>query len=907
MKKKIIVVFVILFAFVSVVQASDGLKPLYRYVAAGTEDPAKYDLSYDTSKPLRTYYKYGSLPDDGEVLYAPETFEVRKTEFRGTWLATVGNLHLKQHTTKESFMADFTASLDILDEYNMNTLIFQVRPTLDAFYPSEINPYSEYFTGKQGDAPAWAGEWDALAWMVEETHKRGIEFHAWFNPYRVMYRKYDDRLLLNKIYDDSLVNTEAKRKPYVAAIDAMTNEEIIDLYVQNGILDENNYAVKHPQYLLRYDKKFILDPGYPEVRQHVVDSVMEVVNNYPIDAVHFDDYFYPYKVDGIPLFGNGTDNKPSATPEDLASFTQYGSAYGMENINAWRRDNVTAIVTGVNAAIKAYNETQDTAVQFGISPFGIWEHKQNNPAGSDTPTGSSSSYSTQIFADTKKWVEEELLDYIIPQVYWAFGTEAAPYGGLVKWWDNIMNGSDVNLYIGHAAYKYMLGWGWDPNFLNVDEMANQLKYNQMFSNVKGSSMYSINELKKLTEGSGANKDMNIKIATTNKMLDQIKELWGSYKPLPPVKKTVDAVVPTAVSKVTYKDGVLSWHDAADSDVSYYTIYTQDKSAFTGVQPMVDNYKNILKHVTDTNATNYTFDQFNATDYTSKWIVITATDNAGNESAPVIVNAETDKPTVEAVYTNAIEVKGTATPNYAVHVALADGSVVSTTASESGAYTVTIPLQKAGNVVSVTAVNPVTEVVSEAVHVTVAEVYTVQTLEDATKTVKVTAKLPFGANMKAEQITPATNILDPISKLIDVTKYKADVAYDISLLDIDGKNLSLLANEKATVRIPTTKNLTGKTVLVAHVHNGVTEVLTPVIHAGYVEVETTGLSPFIIYVKDEAVDPIPIDPKPVIPENKEVKPNQAPSTGDTTNVNLLFTVLLGAGIVVVTSLKRRNRT
>ncbi|WP_197336594.1 glycoside hydrolase family 10 protein, partial [Paenibacillus larvae] len=316
--------------------------------------------------------------------------------------------------------------LDDVKQMGMNAVVVQVRPMADAFYPSEYAPWSEYLTGTQGKSPGY----DPLAFMVEEAHKRNLEFHAWFNPYRISTQSSLDKL------------------------------------------SANHPARQHPDWVVTYGGRLYFNPGLPEVKQYITNSVLEVVRNYDIDSVHLDDYFYPYPVSGEEF------------PDD-AAFRTYGN--GFSSKADWRRDNVNQLVRDLSHEIKSAK----TYVKFGISPFGVWRNKSSDPNGSDTRA--LSSYEAQ-FADTRKWVKEEWLDYIAPQVYWSFDFSAAQYNKVTDWWIEQTQGKNVHLYIGHAAYK--VGDDKDPAWNNPDEIPNQIKYNtERFNQVKGSVFFSYKDLK----------------------------------------------------------------------------------------------------------------------------------------------------------------------------------------------------------------------------------------------------------------------------------------------------------------------------------------------------------------------------------------------------------------------------
>lgn len=243
-----------------------------------------------------------------------------KREMRAAWVASVENIDWpkKGIVNAEQQRQAFKDLLDSLAATGINAIITQVRPTSDALYPSELNPWSEWLTGTQGQDPGY----DPLAFMIEEARKRNMEFHAWFNPYRIR-------------------NDQDTSK-----------------------LAANSPAKLHPEWVVNYGGKLGYNPGIPAVKQYVIDSVMEVVKKYDIDGVHFDDYFYPYPVTGVDY-------------PDSAEFAQYGAGL---TLGDWRRQNVNSLIQELSQKIKQ----EKPYVQFGISPFGIWKNKSVSPDGSDT-------------------------------------------------------------------------------------------------------------------------------------------------------------------------------------------------------------------------------------------------------------------------------------------------------------------------------------------------------------------------------------------------------------------------------------------------------------------------------------------------------------------------------------------
>lgn len=368
-----------------------------------------------------------SAASDNSQAYVNQT-----TELRGVWVASVANIDYPAHPTTDSEILKSEA-IKILDDAvstGFNAVFLQVRPASDAFYKSSCFPWSKYLTGSQGLAPD--GDLDPLEFWVGEAHKRGIQLHAWINPYRIT-KKLDSE----PDYDFSS-------------------------------LSPANPAVLHPDWVVKYsDGNLYYDPGIPEVRKLIIDSALEIIANYAVDGIHFDDYFYP-----------GRDFN------DKATFAKYGSAYG--NIDDWRRANVNTLVGDLSKAIKATGKT----VRFGISPFGIWANKKSNPLGSDTL--GLESYNDH-YADTRKWVKEGMIDYIAPQLYWNIGYSAADYGKLLNWWRDTVKGTGAELYIGQAAYR---AGNSSPSsaWYGVSEIARQIELNRRTPDVKGAIFFNYTTL-----------------------------------------------------------------------------------------------------------------------------------------------------------------------------------------------------------------------------------------------------------------------------------------------------------------------------------------------------------------------------------------------------------------------------
>lgn len=352
-----------------------------------------------------------------------------RKEMRGIWVATVLNIDWpsKKGLSVESQKQEFIKILDNVKEWNMNAVFVQIKPVGDAFYPSKFSPWSEYLTGIQGQNPGY----DPLKFMIEEAHKRNIEFHAWFNPYRLTMS---------------------------GGIDKLSND---------------NIGKQRPDWTITYGGKLYLNPGISEVNDYIVKSIMEVVENYDIDGVHMDDYFYPYKVKG-------------EIYNDEEQYNKYGSNF--LKVDDWRRDNVNKLIEKLYSSIKAEKKN----VSFGISPFGVWRNiSTDSVRGSNTKAGIQNY--DDLYADILYWMKKNWIDYVAPQIYWNQGFKIAEYNTLVDWWSKYAKETKTNLYIGQAAYRIK---DWEKD----DELINQIKYNRNSEEVKGSIFFSYSSLVKNPKG-----------------------------------------------------------------------------------------------------------------------------------------------------------------------------------------------------------------------------------------------------------------------------------------------------------------------------------------------------------------------------------------------------------------------
>ncbi|MEU8714531.1 glycoside hydrolase family 10 protein [Streptomyces sp. NPDC001414] len=341
------------------------------------------------------------------------------TEMRGMWLATVSNRDWPSRTglSASAQRKELTTLLDKAVDYRLNTVMFQVRPTADAFWPSAHEPWSRYLTGTQGKNPGW----DPLGVAVEEAHARGLSLHAWFNPYRI-------------------------------ATDTDT-----------GKLVASHPARKHPDWVVRHGGKLYYNPGIPAVRAFVVEAILDAVAKYPVDGVHFDDYFYPYPVAG-------------QTFDDDDAFDAHGGDFSSRA--AWRRDNIDKLVTETAAGVRKLRP----GTLFGVSPFAVWRNATTDSRGSDTKAGVETY--DDLYADTRKWVQKNWIDYIVPQVYWQIGNAAADYAKVVDWWAGVAKGSGTRLYIGEALYRAG-GKGEPSAWQNPAELSRHLTLAAQYPQVGG--------------------------------------------------------------------------------------------------------------------------------------------------------------------------------------------------------------------------------------------------------------------------------------------------------------------------------------------------------------------------------------------------------------------------------------
>ncbi len=350
-----------------------------------------------------------------------------KYEFRGAWVSTVANIDWPSTSGISSAdqQNEIGTILDMLKKNGINAVILQVRPCSDAIYNSEFEPWSKYLSGKQGVPPE--PYYDPLAYWIEQAHKRGMELHAWFNPYRIQ-------------------------------------QNIEDTLADNHIINQ------HPDWGWVYGTKRYFEPGHPGVWQFITKVVTDVVSRYDIDAVHFDDYFYPYSIQG------------QAIPDSMA-FKMFGGIYYPERIEDWRRHNVDTIIQILSQAIK---ETKPW-VKFGISPFGVWRNRDQDLMGSETTAGTTNYES--LYADIIKWQRLGWIDYTLPQLYWHEGHQTANFQNLAYWWADHAFGR--SMYLGLAPYRIQND-AIEKAWRNPKNLVFQIRALRTIQNIHGFCFFSSN-------------------------------------------------------------------------------------------------------------------------------------------------------------------------------------------------------------------------------------------------------------------------------------------------------------------------------------------------------------------------------------------------------------------------------
>ena len=353
--------------------------------------------------------------------------------FRGAWIASVANIDWPTKSAVGNTglqQKEMLFILDSLESLGINAIIFQVRPTADALYYSELEPISQWLTGKQG---SWGEQehWDPLEWVIDRAHERGMEVHVWLNPYRV-----------------NLANSDISK------------------------LTPNHLMRRHPDWFFEYAGQWYFDPGLDVTREWICTIVQDIVTRYDVQAIHMDDYFYPYPSGGKPI-------------PDAKTFAKYPR--GFTDIRDWRRNNVNMAIQDIRTTI---NECYPN-IEFGISPFGVWRNIARDSTGSLTKAGLTNY--DDLYADIRLWIKQGWIDYVLPQLYWEIGKSAADYEILAHWWANEVRGTNCKLYIGMAPYRLenaspKSAWG------QGNEIVRQMRLNRTIPEITGECFYSTRPL-----------------------------------------------------------------------------------------------------------------------------------------------------------------------------------------------------------------------------------------------------------------------------------------------------------------------------------------------------------------------------------------------------------------------------
>jgi uncharacterized lipoprotein YddW (UPF0748 family) len=396
-----------------------------------------------------------------------------KREFRAAWIQSVNGQF--RGMPAEKLKQNLTGQLNSLQKAGINAIIFQVRPEADALYASRLEPWSRFLTGVQGKAPE--PYWDPMQFMIDECHKRGMEFHAWINPYRTK-TTLKSELAPNHVYNI------------------------------------------HPEWFVTYGDQLYFDPALPESRRHICMVVSDIVSRYDVDAIHMDDYFYPYPVKGKDF------------PDD-ASFARLGGGFG--NKGDWRRNNVNMLIKKLHETIREIKPW----VKFGVSPFGIYRNESSDPLGSKTK--GLQNYD-DLYADVLLWAREGWIDYNIPQIYWHIGHPAADYETLVKWWAR--HTENRPLFIGQSVMNTVQNA--DPKNPSMNQLPRKMALQRAYQTIGGSCQWPASAV----------------IENVGKYRDALIAEYHKYPALPPVFDFMDNEAPAKVRRlkpVWTEDGyILFW-------------------------------------------------------------------------------------------------------------------------------------------------------------------------------------------------------------------------------------------------------------------------------------------------------------------------------------------------------------
>ncbi|WP_266362238.1 glycoside hydrolase family 10 protein [Tellurirhabdus rosea] len=484
---------------------------------------------------------------------APTAPPPPKREFRAVWIATVDNIDWpsRRGLPADSQKVEFQRMLDMHQRAGINAVIVQVRAAADAFYAKGSEPWSVWLTGQQGRAPE--PFYDPLEFMIEEAHSRGMELHAWFNLDRATFSK-------------------------------------------NTVVTPDHISLRRPDWMVAYGGRKLFNLGLPEVRSYVTGIVTNVLRNYDVDGIHFDDYFYPYHVPGQIFNDDSTYRVLNTT--------------GLKKED-WRRANVDKLIHQLHDSI----QTIKPYVKFGISPFGVWKNQAQDPEGSPTFGGMTAYYN--LYADVRKWVKEGWVDYVAPQVYFSSGFDKVPYRALVNWWSK--NSFNRHLYIGHGTYRLGNVRERDKKWFDPAEMPGQVRYNRQYPSVHGSIYFSSRSL------------MNNPYSFRDSLLTDLYR-FPALVPAMPWKDAEPPYPPRSLKAMPTPGGVeLAWQkpeNAADGDaVRYYVLYR-----FAEMDKLTTEDPRHILALCIGEQTNRYVDRTAEPDKKYTY-VLTAVDRMHNESAP----------------------------------------------------------------------------------------------------------------------------------------------------------------------------------------------------------------------------------------------------------------------------------
>jgi len=445
---------------------------------------------------------------------------------------------------------EFISMLDRLQKTGINAVIVQIRPAADAFYNSPYEPWSEFLNGVQGAAPI--PYYDPLQFMIEEAHKRCMEFHAWLNPYRAVFD------------------------------------------INNSSVASNHITRLHKDWFITYGNKKYFNPGLPQVMQYVNNIVKDIITRYDIDAIHMDDYFYPYRIPGKEF-------------PDFAAFLQYGRGLTKDN---WRRSNCDSIIKMIHETIL----NTKPMIRFGVSPFGVWRNINMDADGSNTKAGQTNY--DDLYADILLWLKKGWIDYVTPQLYWEMGHKLCDYQTLLDWWARHTYGKQ--LYIGHGIYRTVENP--TPPWRNTFEIPEEIKALRDNANVQGSIYFSATNL----------------LRNPNGWADSLEHNYYSSPALIPPMSWIDTVVPKAPVITNFtekKKSSNSFTIYAYADTVNETEKVKNYTIYIGVDPMaLGSVPFVL--IAATAKKQFQFD-FATTEIPVEWnscyIALTSIDKENNES------------------------------------------------------------------------------------------------------------------------------------------------------------------------------------------------------------------------------------------------------------------------------------